>query len=81
MTIKVDIGCRAVIRHSMFERRDGLGGYSHAMPPITGDAELLQSALIARPVVARGWMRLPAPVLYAVAAIVALAVLSTWGAA
>jgi hypothetical protein len=33
----------------MLEQRDGLGGYGYAMPPITGDAALLQAALLAKP--------------------------------
>ena len=47
--MKVIIGSRVPPRTSMFERRDGLGGYSRAMPPILGDAATLQAALLAKP--------------------------------
>jgi hypothetical protein len=47
--MKVQIGSRVPPRHSMFEQRDGLGGYSRAMPPILGDAAILQAALLAKP--------------------------------
>jgi hypothetical protein len=33
----------------MFESRDGLGGFHHTLPPITGDAAVLQAALLAKP--------------------------------
>jgi hypothetical protein len=47
--MKVVIGCNAPQRVSMFERRDGLGGFHHTLPPITGDAATLQAALLAKP--------------------------------
>jgi hypothetical protein len=47
--MKVIIGSRVPPRTSMFEQRDGLGGYGYAMPPITGDAATLQAALLAKP--------------------------------
>lgn len=53
---KVQIGARVPPRVSMFERRDGLGWYQDAMPPITGDAARIQSALLAPVTVRRGWL-------------------------
>lgn len=45
---KVQIGARVPPRVSMFESRTGSGMYQHAMPPIKGDAEALQAALLSR---------------------------------
>ena len=47
--MKVQIGSRVPSRTSMFEQRDWNGGYSQAMPPILGDAAVLQAALLAKP--------------------------------
>jgi len=44
--VKVVIGSRVPPRTSMFEHRDGTGIYWHTMPPILGDAEILQAALL-----------------------------------
>ena len=46
--MKVVIGSRVPPRVSMFEQRDGFS-FSHAMPPIVGDAAILQAALLAKP--------------------------------
>lgn len=46
--MKVAIGSRVPPRVSMFEHRTGSGLYMHTMPPMSGDAEVLQAALIAR---------------------------------
>ena len=45
---KVIIGSRVPPRTSMFEHRDGMGGFSHTLPPMTPDQELLQTALLQR---------------------------------
>jgi hypothetical protein len=47
--MKVIIGSRVPPRTSMFESRDGIGGFHHTLPPITGDAAVLQAALLAKP--------------------------------
>lgn len=44
--MKVIIGSRVPPRVSMFEFRTGSGLYMQSMPPIQGDAILLQSALL-----------------------------------
>ena len=46
--MKVIIGCNVPPRVSMFETRTGSGLYMHTMPPMSGDAEILQAALLAR---------------------------------
>ena len=46
--MKVIIGSRVPPRVSMFDQRDWNGSYSRAMPPIHGDASLIQSALLNR---------------------------------
>lgn len=55
---KVQIGARVPPRVTMFEQRDGFS-YAHAMPPIQGDMQALQAALLsrrdARPM-RRGWL-------------------------
>ena len=40
------IGSRVPPRVSMFEHRDGTGIYWHALPPMSPDAEILQTALL-----------------------------------
>lgn len=56
---KVQIGARVPPRVRMFETRTGSGLYMHAMPPIQGDMQALQAALLsrrdARPM-RRGWL-------------------------
>lgn len=47
--MKVIIGSRVPPRVSMFDQRDWNGSYSRAMPPIVGDAQTLQAALLAKP--------------------------------
>ena len=47
--MKVIIGSRVPPRVSMFEQRDWNGSFHHTLPPITGDAAVLQAALLAKP--------------------------------
>lgn len=56
MKPKIEIGARVPPRVSMFETRTGSGLYMHSMPPITGDAARIQSALLAPVTVRRGWL-------------------------
>lgn len=56
--MKVEIGARVPPRVSMFESRDGLGGYAHSLPPMSRDAELLQAAFLKpgiEPARSRSW--------------------------
>lgn len=54
--MKVQIGARVPPRVSMFERRDGYS-YSHTLPPVIGDAAIIQQALLSRrEPVRRGWL-------------------------
>lgn len=54
---KTPIGTKAPHRVSAFESRTGSGMFQHALPPITGDAAIIQQALLSRrEPVRRGWL-------------------------
>lgn len=56
--MKVQIGCRVPPRTSLFESRDGVGGFRHTYPPMSRDAELLQAAFLKpgiEPARSRSW--------------------------